>query len=127
MVAKRKSNVTPDGLETEAGRAPKVSRTPALNSEISSGQRFGESVDFIPLPPLSQSFEADEADEDAADVVEGSQDVDESSLTTSILYGMHRSITLLKSSISQYEKELYLRRLSVFAFIGAMPTLKSEF
>ena len=106
MVGKRK-DVGPTG---DAGRAPKIIRTaPNLSTEkaspgqrfgetvdyipldqdTSSGQRFGESADFIPLNQLSQVVGADEEDEEALDVLQGSQEVDETSLTSSILYGMH--------------------------------------
>lgn len=87
MAPKRKSDVGPGAGENEAGRASKISRTPALNTDnTSTGHRFGETADFIALPPLSQSFDFDEDDEGAADVVQGSQD--ESALTTSVLYGV---------------------------------------
>ncbi|KAJ5345299.1 hypothetical protein N7452_003303 [Penicillium brevicompactum] len=87
MAPKRKSDVGPGAAENEAGRASKISRTPALNTDnTSTGHRFGETADFIALPPLSQSFDFDEDDEGAADVVQGSQD--ESALTTSVLYGI---------------------------------------
>ncbi|CAG8406784.1 unnamed protein product [Penicillium salamii] len=87
MVAKRKSNIDSEALANDAGHASKICRASAGSPEsASTGQRFGETADFIPLPPLSQSFEFDEDDEEAADEVQGSQDV--SSLTTSILYGI---------------------------------------
>lgn len=88
MAGKRKSNVgLTDGnsYNHPSGRAPKAIRT-ALS--LSSGQRLGEAASFI---PLSQAAGADEDDEGALDLIEGSQDVDESSLTSSILYGMRHS------------------------------------
>lgn len=111
MAGKRKSDVasTEDALYMQSGRAPKSSRTaPTLNPEKASsgqrfgetvdyipldqdtspGQRFGESTDFIPLNQLSQVVGADEEDEEALNVIQGSQEVDETSLTSSILYGM---------------------------------------
>ncbi|KAJ5836819.1 Zinc finger RING-type [Penicillium robsamsonii] len=111
MAGKRKSNVdsTEDALYTQSGRVPKSTRTaPTLNTEAtSSGQRFGEtvdyipldqdislgqrvgaSVDFMPLNQLSQVVGADEDDEEALNVIQGSQEVDETSLTSSILYGI---------------------------------------
>ncbi|KAJ5958320.1 Zinc finger RING-type [Penicillium vulpinum] len=92
MAGKRKVNdtSTEDALYSQSGRAPKASRTaPSLNTEKSSpGQRFGESADFIPLNQLSQVVGADEDDEEALDVIQGSQEVDETSLTSSILYGI---------------------------------------
>ncbi|KAJ5398775.1 hypothetical protein N7465_009264 [Penicillium sp. CMV-2018d] len=107
MAGKRKSDVS--SSEDQSGRAPKFTRiaptlsaeNPSsgqrfgetvdyipLNQDTSSGQRFGESADFIPLNQLSQVVGADEEDEEALDVIQGSQEVDETSLTTSILYGI---------------------------------------
>ncbi|CAG8254295.1 unnamed protein product [Penicillium salamii] len=87
MVAKRKSNINSEALANDAGHVSKISRASAGSPEgASTGQRFGETAHFIPLPPLSQSFELDGDDEEAADEVQGSQD--ESSLTTFILYGI---------------------------------------
>ncbi|CAI7566670.1 unnamed protein product [Penicillium palitans] len=107
MAGKRKSDVS--SAEDQSGRAPKFTRVaPTLNAEkASSGQRFGETVDYIPLSQdtssgrrfgesadsmplnqLSQVVGADEEDEEALDVIQGSQEVDEASLTTSILYGI---------------------------------------
>ncbi|KAJ5198849.1 Zinc finger RING-type [Penicillium cf. griseofulvum] len=111
MAGKRKSNVdsAEDLLYAQSGCAPKSSRTaPTLNTEktssgqgfgetvdyisldqdTSSGQRVGESADFIPLNQLSQVAGADEDDEAALDVIQGSQEVDGTSLTSSILYGI---------------------------------------
>ncbi|KZN89343.1 putative SWI/SNF-related matrix-associated actin-dependent regulator of chromatin subfamily A member 3-like [Penicillium chrysogenum] len=110
MAGKRKSDVasTGDDLYARSGPVPKSSRTDStlntekarsgqrfgesvdyipLDQDTSPGQRFGEAVDFIPLNQLSQVFGADEEDEEALNVVQGSQEVDETSLTSSILYG----------------------------------------
>lgn len=115
MAGKRKADFgsTEDALYMQSGRASKSTRTaPTLNPETASsgqrfgetvdyiplnhhtgsGQRFGESADFIPLNQLSQVIGADEEDEEALDVIQGSQEVDETSLTSSILYGMPFSI-----------------------------------
>lgn len=85
---KRISNLV--DLVNDDSDAPvsKASRTasPSLNS-LSTGQRFGESTDFIPLNQLSQATSADEEDAQAADLIPGSQDGDESSSSNSILYG----------------------------------------
>ncbi|KAK4864322.1 hypothetical protein LT330_009849 [Penicillium expansum] len=111
MAGKRKADFgsTEDALYMQSGRASKSTRTaPTLNPETASsgqrfgetvdyiplnhhtgsGQRFGESADFIPLNQLSQVIGADEEDEEALDVIQGSQEVDETSLTSSILYGI---------------------------------------
>ncbi|KAJ5657727.1 uncharacterized protein N7484_001376 [Penicillium longicatenatum] len=82
---KRKSDVV--GLtDNNEARAAKVNRpTPYLDpQDISNGERFGESTDFI---PLTQVPGADEDDAQATELVEGSQDVDESSPSSSMLYG----------------------------------------
>ncbi|KAJ9488085.1 hypothetical protein VN97_g5231 [Penicillium thymicola] len=107
MAGKRKSDVS--STEDHSGHAPKSTRIAQnsnaenassgqrfgetvdyipLNQDTNSGQRFGESADFIPLNQLSQVVGADEEDEEALDVIQGSQEVDETSLTTSILYGI---------------------------------------
>lgn len=89
---KRKSNVvdlTNDDSNGDA-RASKASRTasPSQNPQsVSTGQRFGESADFIPLNLLSQVSSADDEDAQAADLVQGGHDGDESSFANSILYG----------------------------------------
>lgn len=82
---KRKS----DTVDSTEDRAPKSSRTtPYLEPQgFTTGQRFGEDADFIPLNQLSQVAGADEDDAEAADVIPDTQDEAESSLTTNILYG----------------------------------------
>lgn len=82
---KRKS----DTVDSTEDRAPKSSRTtPYLEPQgYTTGQRFGEDADFIPLNQLSQVAGADEDDAEAADVIPDTQDEAESSLTTNILYG----------------------------------------
>jgi SWI/SNF-related matrix-associated actin-dependent regulator of chromatin subfamily A3 len=82
---KRKSDVVGLTDDNEA-RAAKVNRpTPYLDpQDISNGERFGESTDFI---PLTQVPGADEDDAQATELVEGSQDVDEPSPSSSMLYG----------------------------------------
>ncbi|KAJ5941363.1 hypothetical protein N7516_001531 [Penicillium verrucosum] len=107
MAGKRKSDVS--STEDYSGHAPKFTRIAQnlnaensssrqrfgetvdyipLNQDSNSDQRFGESADFIPSNQLSQVVGADEEDEEALDVIQGSQEVDETSLTTSILYGI---------------------------------------
>ncbi|KAJ5146290.1 uncharacterized protein N7515_000854 [Penicillium bovifimosum] len=89
MPPKRKSDVGPanDASASKPERAPKTSRTASTASphETISGQRFGESADYI---PLTQVAGADEDDEDAFEVLQSSQAVDDSSLADSILYGI---------------------------------------
>ncbi|KAJ5903394.1 hypothetical protein N7504_005777 [Penicillium tannophilum] len=82
---KRKSDVF-DLTEDNEARATKVNRsTPYLDPQnISNGERFGESAEFI---PLTQVPGADEDDAQATELVEGTQDVDESSVSTTMLYG----------------------------------------
>ncbi|KAL4788063.1 SNF2 family N-terminal domain-containing protein [Aspergillus varians] len=53
-----------------------------------SGQRFGQDTTFVPLSQASQvSLDEDEDDAGAADLVQGSQVVDDSSDTTQLHYG----------------------------------------
>ncbi|KAL5342935.1 SNF2 family N-terminal domain-containing protein [Aspergillus crustosus] len=53
-----------------------------------SGQRFGEETTFVPLSQASQvSLIEDEDDAAAADVIQGSQEGDDSSETTQLHYG----------------------------------------
>lgn len=82
---KRKSDVF-DLTEDNEARAAKVNRpTPYLDPQnVSNGERFGQSAEFI---PLTQVPGADEDDAQATELVEGTQDVDESSLSTTMLYG----------------------------------------
>jgi SWI/SNF-related matrix-associated actin-dependent regulator of chromatin subfamily A3 len=90
---KRKSDVldlTGDSDDASGNHAPKASRTsPSLLNpqSISTAPRFGESADYIPLNQLSQATGVDEEDAQAADLVQSSQDVDESSLASFVLYG----------------------------------------
>lgn len=51
----------------------------------SNGQRFGEDTQFVPL-----SHGQDEDDEQAAGLIQGSQDMDDSVYSTYMLYGMLR-------------------------------------
>ncbi|KAJ6110073.1 hypothetical protein N7486_002308 [Penicillium sp. IBT 16267x] len=80
---KRKSDVVDF---TDEPRAAKVNRpTPYSEPQtISNGERFGESAEFL---PLTQVAGADEDDAQATELIEGTQDVDESSLSTTMLYG----------------------------------------
>ncbi|KAJ5182740.1 Zinc finger RING-type [Penicillium capsulatum] len=84
---KRKSNVL--DLVEHDNQAAKTSR--AVDSlsppSFSTGQRFGENVDFIPLNQLSQVPGADEEDAEATEILESSQDADEASLEANIRYG----------------------------------------
>lgn len=93
---KRKSNVL-GWVDCDEDRALKTSRTTGSLSpqSFSTGQRFGESVDFIPLNELSQVPGADEEDAEATEIVENSQDADESSLASNFLYGSSHCISLL--------------------------------
>lgn len=91
---KRKSDVldlTGDSDDDPSGHhASKASRTGPSSLDpqsISTAQRFGESADYIPLNQVSQVTGADEEDSQAADLVQSSQDVDESSLASFVLYG----------------------------------------
>ncbi|KAI9924450.1 hypothetical protein ASPWEDRAFT_56533 [Aspergillus wentii DTO 134E9] len=81
-------------LTTNDGEQPpsKNGRVPSFNGQPSfgNGQRFGESTDFV---PLSQASGADEEDAQAADLVQGSQDIDDSSYSNYLGYGdLHTKI-----------------------------------
>lgn len=93
---KRKSDaVTSDTNSHENGdfRASKISRTTVPDLPVTTpGQRFGETADYIPLEsadyiPLTQVSGADEDDAQAEDLVQGTQGVDESSVSSATLYG----------------------------------------
>ena len=64
-------------------------------SRITSGQRFGEDTQFVPLSQPSQSFGQEEGDAQAADLIQGSQDMDDSSYNTYTLYGLYPNSILL--------------------------------
>ncbi|KAJ5573642.1 uncharacterized protein N7459_008069 [Penicillium hispanicum] len=85
---KRKSDLV-DRTQDEDVHTSKAIRTkPAEHlQDIVRGERLGESAEFLPLNQLSQVAGADEEDAEAAELVQGSQDVDESSMSTNILYG----------------------------------------
>lgn len=85
---KRKSDFV-DSTQDKSSHVSKISRiTPAEHLRgLIRGERLGESTEFLPLNQLSQVSGADEEDAEAAEVVQDSQDVDESSLSTNILYG----------------------------------------
>ncbi|KAJ5191693.1 uncharacterized protein N7498_010678 [Penicillium cinerascens] len=76
-----------DTDENGTARASKASRTESSfdSQDVSPGVRFGESADFIPLPPLSQVALAEDEDEEAAELVQGSQD--DPSTGNFMLYG----------------------------------------
>lgn len=88
---KRKSDAV-DLTETDDGstRTSKASRTEPSSDppqDVSLGMRFGESADYIPLPPLSQVAFVDEEEDQANELVQGSQD---DALTGNFtLYGMY--------------------------------------
>lgn len=63
------------------GRGHKASR-------ITSGQRFGEDTQFVPLSQSSQSVGQEEDDAQAADLIQGSQDADDS-YNNYTLYGTY--------------------------------------
>ena len=56
-------------------------------SWITSGQWFGKDMQFVPLSQSSQSLGQEEDDAQAADLIQGSQDMDNASTHT--LYGMY--------------------------------------
>ncbi|KAJ5665096.1 uncharacterized protein N7477_007544 [Penicillium maclennaniae] len=85
---KRKPD-TGDFIDTDNGptRASKVSRTGSSfdSSNVSPGTRFDESADYIALPPLSQVAFVDEEEDQANELVPGSQN--DSSAGEFVMYG----------------------------------------
>lgn len=97
---KRKSDAIDLTHSDESGgdsRPPKLSRVASSSglSNISNGQRFGQDTEFIPLSQLSQSA-ADEDDAQAADLIQGSQDLDDASFNNYALYGMSNLMNIIK-------------------------------
>lgn len=93
--AKRKSDavdLTGEGHPSKAGRVASSTG----HSDASKGQRFGQDVQFIPLSQVAQPIPStggqptggDEDDAQATDLVQGSQDINDSSLNDVTLYGM---------------------------------------
>lgn len=80
-----------DPDDNGSARASKARRTESSfdSQNVSPGVRFGERAEFIPLPPLSQVAFADDEDEEAAELVQGSQD--DSSTGNFMLYGTFTS------------------------------------
>lgn len=66
--------------------AQKTTR-PVESPQISGDQRFGETTEFLPLRQSSQATGQQEDDEQATDLVQGSQEMDDSNYATFILYG----------------------------------------
>lgn len=64
-------------------------------SASSNGKRFGEDTQFVPLSQSSQSLEQED-DAQAGYLVQGSQDIDDSSYSTYMLYGMYPNRTWLR-------------------------------
>ncbi|PYI09985.1 hypothetical protein BO78DRAFT_435423 [Aspergillus sclerotiicarbonarius CBS 121057] len=61
---------------------------PSKSPRTGNGQRFGQDTTFVPLSQSSQVYGGDDEDDaQAADLIQGSQDVDDSSIGTYIHYG----------------------------------------
>ncbi|KAL5003162.1 SNF2 family N-terminal domain-containing protein [Aspergillus recurvatus] len=75
-------------IDLTLDEAHEVAPTPPSKYPRVSGQRFGQDTTFVPLSQASQvSLEEDEDDAAAADLLQGSQVVDDSSDTTQLHYG----------------------------------------
>lgn len=72
-----------DGVHAPAQKTSRAFESPL----VSEGQRFGEATQFVPLSQSSQAIGQQEDDEQAADLIQGSQDMDDSVYATFILYG----------------------------------------
>lgn len=94
---KRKSDV----VDLTGGDAdvhhPKVGRI--ASSKASNGQRFGQDTEFIPFSELYQPALTDEDDTQAADLIQGSQDFDDTSLNDYTLYGIFIFIRYLSLNV----------------------------
>ncbi|KAJ5933756.1 hypothetical protein N7454_006085 [Penicillium verhagenii] len=86
---KRKSDVIDLVEDEDDTRAAKINRSaPYLDPQnISNGERFGQSAEFLPLSQASQFAGGDDEDAQAAELVQGSQALDESGLSNTMLYG----------------------------------------
>lgn len=110
---KRKSDAGSSGaprFEVAESRASKLRKLIRPDPPAATtGQRFGDTVQYIPTEstdvpaesndriPLSQVAGADEDDAQAEDLIQGSQGVDESSVSSATLYGLslpHSSLNL---------------------------------
>lgn len=97
---KRKPDTVDLTTDDASNRVPKTSRTGSFDPQtITSGQRFGETEDFIPLNQLSQVDGAEDEDAQAAELVQSTQDSGESSMGDYILYGMHLCSSQVKRLI----------------------------
>ena len=98
---KRKAGAVDTTVSHNDARPAKVGRDTSNidHDEISTGQRFGEDTEFLPLNQLSQVVGADEDDAQATDVIQGSQEEDGSSLSSNILYGRSDSAHLSRKKV----------------------------
>ena len=73
--------------DDDSTRASKANRTGSSfdSSNVSPDMRFDESADYIALPPLSQVAFADEEEDQANELVQGSPD--DSSAGNFVMYG----------------------------------------
>lgn len=79
-----------DPAAGDDAQAPAQKATRAVEGpQAPEGQRFGETTEFLPLRQSSQGTGQQEDDEEqATDLVQGSQDMDDSVYATFILYGI---------------------------------------
>lgn len=101
------AGLTVAGLEGP-DHVSKASRTTAPSNlpNSSAGQRFGETVDYI---PLTQVLGADEEDAAATEVVQGSQDSDDAATSNFIFYGMSNCSSCLCFGIIAQPSETTLK------------------
>jgi SWI/SNF-related matrix-associated actin-dependent regulator of chromatin subfamily A3 len=107
--AKRKSDAVDLTSEDYPSKAGRVASSNG-HSDASNGQRFGQDVQFIPLSQIAQLIPStggqptggDEDDAQAADLIQGSQDIDDSPLNDVTLYG--RSIRWPPSNVFEVLK-----------------------
>lgn len=75
----------------DEGQRPGLSKTPRTSS---SGQRFGEETSFLPLSQSSQAYVVDDEDDaQAVDVIPGSQEANDDTPGSTMLFGnLHTKI-----------------------------------
>lgn len=82
-------NVDLTGDDAGDARVQKASRTAGRQPDVG----LDEVINAAPSYQSSQSFRQEEDDAEAADLIQGSQDVDDSSYGTYMLYGMYPNRT----------------------------------
>jgi hypothetical protein len=109
--------------DSSTGSSIKEAAASSTLDNTSTGQRFGETTDFLPLTQVS----GEDEDEEAANAIQGTQGGDDSSLASTVLYGLYwcRLGFLLTPHTNRLRQALYLEKSWVCASTEAMPTPKN--